>query len=295
MRTVNGSPTTPRTQLAYIQGVGDGTVEGAREVTRRMDGKDIKNSHSRHEGVSFSHQPWKQSLMNVGKRIAEGCHHLHRSGSSGSEADQHQKRADDRNHKEEDGFEGKTYGGENLGEQYGMDENEYRKLKAGYGKNNVNAPIHLSHPVEDLYPSKDDELSEYIETQTVTDDGASIYSVAPGGGTSAGRREILIAQKKWEWSGRKDPGAKRALLIAIDYWRSKKDRLGGCYLDCQRMLETLAKRFEFSKSQIVVLNDFEDVTGNNMFLGVHRHEKPTRENIMYWLHWLVRGARPRKF
>ncbi|KAF9468049.1 caspase domain-containing protein [Collybia nuda] len=76
-------------------------------------------------------------------------------------------------------------------------------------------------------------------------------------------------------------GKKKALCVGINYF-GQNGELRGCINDVQNIVAFLCKHFGYKKDDIVTLTD--DAT--------NPRQKPTRENIIHAMQWLVRGAAP---
>ncbi|RDB25794.1 Metacaspase-1B [Hypsizygus marmoreus] len=76
-------------------------------------------------------------------------------------------------------------------------------------------------------------------------------------------------------------GKRKALCIGINYF-GQSGQLRGCINDVQNIVSFLIKHFHYRKEDIVTLTD--DAT--------NPRQKPTRENIIQAMQWLVRGAAP---
>ncbi|EER16586.1 conserved hypothetical protein [Perkinsus marinus ATCC 50983] len=74
-------------------------------------------------------------------------------------------------------------------------------------------------------------------------------------------------------------GVQRALLIGINYYGSKCE-LSGCIPDVYNMKRLLVETYHWNPSDIKLLTDDGQT------------ERPTRENIVRYMHWLVRDAKP---
>ncbi|KAF8914273.1 caspase domain-containing protein [Gymnopilus junonius] len=76
-------------------------------------------------------------------------------------------------------------------------------------------------------------------------------------------------------------GKKKALCVGINYFGSGQE-LKGCINDVHNMKNFLMSEYGYKSEDIVTLTD--DATNPRM--------KPTRENILQAMQWLVRGAQP---
>ncbi|KAF8071909.1 peptidase C14, caspase domain-containing protein, partial [Lyophyllum atratum] len=76
-------------------------------------------------------------------------------------------------------------------------------------------------------------------------------------------------------------GKKKALCIGINYF-GQQGELRGCINDVQNITKFLTNNFGYKKDDIVILTD--DST--------NPRQKPTRQNIITAMQWLVRGAAP---
>ncbi|KAF4679592.1 Ca(2+)-dependent cysteine protease [Perkinsus olseni] len=74
-------------------------------------------------------------------------------------------------------------------------------------------------------------------------------------------------------------GVQRALLVGINYYGSNCE-LSGCIPDVHNMKRLLVETYHWNPNDIKLLTD----DGQN--------EAPTRENIIRYMHWLVRDAKP---
>ncbi|EER16730.1 conserved hypothetical protein [Perkinsus marinus ATCC 50983] len=74
-------------------------------------------------------------------------------------------------------------------------------------------------------------------------------------------------------------GVQRALLIGINYYGSKCE-LSGCIPDVYNMKRLLVETYHWNPNDIKLLTDDGQT------------ERPTRENIVRYMHWLVRDAKP---
>jgi len=82
----------------------------------------------------------------------------------------------------------------------------------------------------------------------------------------------------WQYS--QCTGTKKALLIGINYF-GQQGELRGCINDANNVRKFLIERFGYKPSDIVMLlDDSKDPMG-----------KPTRDNIIRGMQWLVAGAR----
>ncbi|PPQ68304.1 hypothetical protein CVT25_001392 [Psilocybe cyanescens] len=76
-------------------------------------------------------------------------------------------------------------------------------------------------------------------------------------------------------------GKKKALCIGINYF-GQAGELRGCINDVHNIQNFITKHYGYKKEDIVTLTDDSDNPAN----------KPTRENILRAMQWLVRGASP---
>ncbi|KXN72137.1 hypothetical protein CONCODRAFT_5060 [Conidiobolus coronatus NRRL 28638] len=76
-------------------------------------------------------------------------------------------------------------------------------------------------------------------------------------------------------------GKKRALLIGINYFKTKAE-LRGCINDVQNVKNFLMKHYGFRLDDMVILTDDQQ---DPKFI-------PTRQNMINAMHWLVGGAQP---
>ncbi|KAF8604393.1 hypothetical protein BDV93DRAFT_606080 [Ceratobasidium sp. AG-I] len=89
-------------------------------------------------------------------------------------------------------------------------------------------------------------------------------------------------------AGSKEPCAKRALIISIEYLEEQKFldgssmSLTGSHSDADDILELLYQEFEYNRQDIRVLADIP---------GLPEYQMPTRENIISGLQWLSNGCR----
>ncbi|KAH9837977.1 peptidase C14, caspase domain-containing protein, partial [Rhodofomes roseus] len=76
-------------------------------------------------------------------------------------------------------------------------------------------------------------------------------------------------------------GRKKALCIGINY-TGQHNALHGCVNDAKNVRKFLMKQWKFKPEDIFLLTDD----------AAHRHQQPTRANIIDAMHWLVRDACP---
>lgn len=76
-------------------------------------------------------------------------------------------------------------------------------------------------------------------------------------------------------------GKRKALCIGINYF-GQQGQLGGCINDVHNVSRFLINKFGYKMENIMMLTDDHDVA----------HQKPTKENIIHGMQWLVRGAAP---
>lgn len=253
---------SPRTSIALQQGVGNGNIDEVKRVTETIDGRHGHRNGKHHHNY-FQHHP----------HLRSGLRHIFGNTHRGNGSEQ-------------------NVGRSLLREEFG--EEIYQVMCNGNGGRAMS--LQQMGSLHD----KDSELDELcrcvdIDINTVTDDERSTIASVAGG--DIGRQKVFLkGTRRWEWKGvsdRKRKCKRRAVLIGIDYWNCPHgDELGGCVNDCEKVLKMLVEVFGFEECQIVVLNDYLGYCGQDKFPNVHRHEHPTRVNIMYWIDWLTHGARP---
>jgi hypothetical protein len=76
-------------------------------------------------------------------------------------------------------------------------------------------------------------------------------------------------------------GRRKALLIGINYF-GQRGQLRGCINDVKNMSAFLNQNFGYQRDDMVILTDDQQ----------NPISKPTKQNILRAMHWLVKDARP---